>query len=112
LPSALQRIVMFARGLMCAPRLLVLDQPGFGLNGEDIQRLFGVISQINHQNRTAVLIFEQNVFQALKLADTAWWMEKGRIAGERNGTELLADRALQATFPSHIWQAPGSGYHP
>jgi len=104
LPSSVQRAVMFARGVINVPRLLVLDQPSFGLKGEQIHQLFRAISRVNRECGTAVLLMEQKIFQALKLAETAWLLEKGRIMGERSALELLADRSMQADFLRGVWQ--------
>ena len=104
LPSTLQRFVMFARGVMCAPRLLVLDQPSFGLCAEQADRLFRAISRTKREYGMALLIVEQNLFQALKLSDAAFWMDRGRIIGERSAVELLADRRLQMKFLRSSWQ--------
>ena len=104
LPSSVQRAVMFARGVINAPRLLVLDQPSFGLKAEQIHQLFRAISRVNRECGTAVLLMEQKIFQALKLAETAWLLEKGRIMGEHSALELLADRSMQADFLRGVWQ--------
>jgi branched-chain amino acid transport system ATP-binding protein len=104
LPASVQRAVMVARGVISAPRLLVLDQPSSGLNGEEIHHLFHAISRVNRECATAVLLLEQRMFQALRLAESAYLLEKGRITGERSALELLADRALQAEFLRGAWQ--------
>jgi branched-chain amino acid transport system ATP-binding protein len=93
----LQRILMFARALMSAPRLLILDQPFYALSGEQTQKLTQVISQLNAE-ATSVLLLEQNLFQAAKLADTVYCMAKGRITAKHSALELLADRRVQSDF--------------
>jgi branched-chain amino acid transport system ATP-binding protein len=93
----LQRILMFARALMSAPRLLILDQPFYALSGEQTQKLTQVISQLNAE-ATSVLLLEQNLFQAAKLADTVYCMAKGRITAKHSALELLADRRVQSEF--------------
>lgn len=104
LPASVQRAVMVARGIISAPHLLVLDQPSSGLNGEEIHQVFHAISRVNGECGTAVLLLEQRMFQALKLAESAYLLEKGRITGERSALELLADRALQMEFLRGVWQ--------
>ena len=98
LPLGLQRILMVARALMCAPRLLILDQPSFGLSGEQTQSVQRAISQLNSSHATSILLLEQNLFQAVKLADTVYCMSQGRITAKHSGLELLADRAVQSKF--------------
>lgn len=99
LPVAIQRFATFARSLIGAPRLLVLDQPSLGLNGEDTLRLFRAISDVSHEYGIAILLTEQKLFQALKLAETVYCIDKGRIDGEHAALDLLADRGIQAEFP-------------
>lgn len=99
LPAAIQRFAIFARALVSAPKLLVLDQPSLGLNGENTLRLYRAISDVSHESGIAILLTEQKIFQALKLAETVYRMDKGRIDGEHAALELLADRCIQAEFP-------------
>jgi branched-chain amino acid transport system ATP-binding protein len=84
--------------LMSAPRLLVMDQPSFGLDGEAVHHLFQTLSAVHREYRTTILLMEQRSFQALKLAETALLLEKGRLAGEYTAVELMADRSMQAGF--------------
>jgi ABC-type branched-subunit amino acid transport system ATPase component len=98
LTSSQQRIVMIARGMMSAPRLLILDQPSSALSGEQTQRIYQAISQLNRLSGTAVLLFEPLSFQALKIADVVYCMDKGRITDGRIAVELLADQQVQAEF--------------
>lgn len=99
LPPAIHRFGVLARGLIGAPKLLVLDQPSLGLNGADTLRLFRAISDISRECGIAVLLTEQKLFQALKLAETVYRIDKGRIDSEYEAVELLADRAIQAELP-------------
>lgn len=98
LSSSLQRIVMFARALMSAPRMLILDQPSYGLSGDQAQKLTLTIPRLIGRHLTSILLLEQNLFQAAKLADTVYCMTKGRITGKYSGLELLADQTLQSEF--------------
>lgn len=99
LPGEVQRFAMLARGLISAPKLLVLDQPSLGLTGENTLRLFRAISDVSHEYGIAVLLTEQKLFQALKLAKIVYCVDKGRIDGEYAALELLAHRGIQAEFP-------------
>jgi branched-chain amino acid transport system ATP-binding protein len=98
LSSSMQRTIMVARAVIRKPRLLVLDQPSFGLKGQELHKLFNSVAVLNREYGMAVLLFEQRTFQALKLAETALLLEKGRIAGEYRAIDLLADRAMQTDF--------------
>lgn len=99
LPSAIQRFAMLARALISAPKLLVLDQPSLGLNGEDTLSLYRAISHASLECGIAVLLTEQKLFQALKLAETVYRIDKGRIDGQHAALELFSDRRIQAEFP-------------
>ncbi|HEX5281265.1 MAG TPA: ATP-binding cassette domain-containing protein [Micropepsaceae bacterium] len=99
LPASIQRFATFGRALVRVPKLLVLDQPSLGLNGEDTLRIYRAISDVRREWGIAVLLTEQKMFQALKLAETVYRMDKGRIDGEHVALELLADRGIQAEFP-------------
>jgi branched-chain amino acid transport system ATP-binding protein len=99
LPNAIQRFAMLGRTLISTPKLLVLDQPSLGLNGEDTVRLYRAISRASLECGIAVLLTEQKLFQALKLAETVYRIDKGRIDGQHAALELLSDRRMQAEFP-------------
>jgi len=106
LPAEIQRFAMLARALISAPKLLVLDQPSLGLNGEDTLRLYRVISHVSCECGIAVLLTEQKLFQALKVAESVYRIDKGRIEGEHTALDLLADRVIQAEFPgSEVYAA-------
>lgn len=99
LPGAIQRFAALARGVIGAPKLLVLDQPSLGLDGEDTLRLFRAIPDVSREYGIAVLLTEQKLFQALKLAETVYCIDNGRIDREHAALEVLADRGIQAEFP-------------
>lgn len=99
LPNEIQRFAILARALISAPKLLVLDQPSLGLNGEDTLRLYRAISHSSLECGIAVLLTEQKLFQALKVAETVYRIDKGRIDDEYAALELLSDRRIQAEFP-------------
>lgn len=99
LPNEIQRFATLARALISAPKLLVLDQPSLGLNGEDTLRLYRAISHASLEGGIAVLLTEQKLFQALKLAETVYRIDKGRIDDKCAALELLSDRRIQAEFP-------------
>lgn len=108
LPPGLQSLGVLARALISTPKMLVLDQPSLGLGGEDTVRLYQAISTANRELGIAIVLTEQKLFQALKLAETVCCIDNGRIAGERAALELLADREIQGEFPGNAWQLPGA----
>ncbi len=83
-----QQMLAIGRGLMSDPVLLLLDEPSLGLAPIVVRNVFEVIAQIRQQGVT-VLLVEQNVKQALSIADRAYVLENGRITLEGAGQALL-----------------------
>src|SRR5207244_12867197 len=83
-----QQMLAIGRGLMSAPRLLMLDEPSLGLAPTIVEEVFRVVQDIRREGIT-VLLVEQNVQQALRIADRAYVSESGRIVLEGRGPELL-----------------------
>ncbi len=92
-----QQMLAIGRALMSRPRLLLLDEPSLGLAPVIVEQIFEVVQQIN-QAGTSILLVEQNVVDALELADRAYILEEGRIVREGLPAELLADEALRAAY--------------
>jgi len=83
-----QQMLAIGRALMSDPILLLLDEPSLGLAPIVVRNVFEVIAQIRRQG-TTVLLVEQNVKQALAIADRAYVLENGRITLQGTGPELL-----------------------
>jgi branched-chain amino acid transport system ATP-binding protein len=92
-----QQMVAIARGLMAAPKLLMLDEPSLGLAPLIVQQMFGIVDRIC-QMGTTVLLVEQKAFHALKIAERAYVIENGRIAMENTGIGLLADPHIKTAY--------------
>ncbi len=92
-----QQMLAIGRALMGKPRLLLLDEPSMGLAPKLIQQIFDIITEINKQG-TTVLLVEQNAAQALKRADTAHILETGEIVRSGTGAELAGDDAVKAAY--------------
>jgi branched-chain amino acid transport system ATP-binding protein len=92
-----QQMLAIGRALMARPRLLLLDEPSMGLAPKLIQQIFSIISEINEQG-TTVLLVEQNAAQALKRADSAHILETGEIVRSGTGAELAGDDAVKAAY--------------
>ena len=93
-----QQMLALARALMGRPRLLLLDEPSLGLAPLLVKELFDAIRSLNRERGMTILLVEQNAFQALKLADSAYVLANGRIAQRGTGAELLADPQLQSAY--------------
>ena len=92
-----QQMLAIGRALMARPRLILLDEPSMGLAPKLIQQIFSIISEINEQG-TTVLLVEQNAAQALKRADTAHILETGEIVRSGTGAELAGDDSVKAAY--------------
>lgn len=92
-----QQMLAIARALMSRPKLLLLDEPSMGLAPIVVAEIFKVIRQINLDG-TTVLIVEQNVKQALKIADYAYVLETGQIVHEGTGEALLHDERVKEAY--------------
>ncbi|GAA5160549.1 MULTISPECIES: ABC transporter ATP-binding protein [Amycolatopsis] len=92
-----QQMLAIGRALMAKPKLLLLDEPSMGLAPQFIAQIFRIITEINQQG-TTVLLVEQNAQQALSRAHRAYVLETGRITRAGTGRELLADAGVKEAY--------------
>lgn len=92
-----QQMLAIGRGLMTAPKLLLLDEPSMGLAPILVDEIFSIIKTIN-KSGTTILLVEQNAFKALKIANKAYILETGVIVKEGKGSDLLADDAVRKAY--------------
>src|SRR3990172_11135257 len=90
---------------MRRPGLLLLDEPSLGLAPLVVRDIFAVLRAINKDGVT-LLLAEQNARMALELADRAYVLEQGRVAGEGTGGEMLASDHVRRAY---LGYAPGAG---
>jgi branched-chain amino acid transport system ATP-binding protein len=92
-----QQMLAVGRSLMSRPKVLLLDEPSMGLAPILIQQIFTIITEINQQG-TTILLVEQNAQQALSRAHRAYVLETGRIVKSGTGADLLNDPAVKDAY--------------
>lgn len=92
-----QQMLAIGRALMARPKLLMLDEPSLGLAPLVVKTVFEIIGTLKSQGVT-ILLVEQNIHQALKIADRACVIKAGRIAMTGKGNELLADPEIRKAY--------------
>ena len=92
-----QQMLAIGRALMARPRLLLLDEPSMGLAPQMIANIFSIITEINKQGVT-ILLVEQNAKQALSRAHRAYVLETGSITKEANAKDLLNDPHVKSAY--------------
>jgi len=93
-----RQMLAIGRALMSKPKLLLLDEPSAGLAPLLSANLFEVIKEINKGKGTSILLSEQNLNQALKLADRAYVLETGRVVLEGTGEEILNNDMVKKAY--------------
>jgi branched-chain amino acid transport system ATP-binding protein len=93
-----QQMLAVSRALMLRPRLLLLDEPSFGLAPRIVQELFNIFREINQKEGTSMLLVEQNAALALKLADQAYLLETGRVVVSGSAESIRNDEAVRRSY--------------
>jgi len=93
-----QQMLAIARALMMQPRLLVLDEPSFGLAPRIVEDIFTIVERIRQEERVSVLLVEQNASLALELADHAYLMETGYVVASGSAKALADDPQIRRSY--------------
>jgi branched-chain amino acid transport system ATP-binding protein len=93
-----QQMLAISRALMSRPRLLMLDEPSFGLAPMVVLEIFQMLRKINESDQVGILLVEQNAALALKLADYAYVIENGRIALGGPANEVAMDERVRQAY--------------
>ena len=96
-----QQMLAVSRALMLRPRLLLLDEPSFGLAPLVVQELFGIFDEINRVDKVSMLLVEQNAALALKLAHHAYLLETGRVVISGTSEEVRSNEAVRRSYLGH-----------
>jgi branched-chain amino acid transport system ATP-binding protein len=93
-----QQMLAVGRALMLRPRLMLLDEPSFGLAPLIVEELFAILRQVNRDTGVAMLIVEQNAALALELAEHAYLLETGRIVMDGPAEAVGADEGVRRAY--------------
>jgi len=93
-----QQMLAIARALLLRPKLLLLDEPSFGLAPLIVQDIFTILRRIREESGVGILLVEQNANLALDLADHAYLLETGRIVMSGPAAEIRQDEAIRRSY--------------
>jgi branched-chain amino acid transport system ATP-binding protein len=93
-----QQMLAVSRALMLSPKLMLLDEPSFGLAPLLVKELFDILGRINEREHVSMLLVEQNAAMALDLADSAYLLETGRVVLAGSSNDLKQDDAVRRAY--------------
>jgi len=93
-----QQMLAVSRALMLAPKLMLLDEPSFGLAPLLVRELFSILRDIREREGVSMMLVEQNAAMALDLADHAYLIETGRVVLHGSSTELKNNDAVRRSY--------------
>lgn len=93
-----QQMLAIARALMLRPKLLLMDEPSFGLAPKVVQDIFRIMQRVRNEQQVAILLVEQNASLALGLADHAYLLETGRIVLAGPAAAVRSNEAVRDAY--------------
>ncbi|MCA6100518.1 ABC transporter ATP-binding protein [Bradyrhizobium australafricanum] len=96
-----QQMLAVGRALMLRPKLLLLDEPSFGIAPLVVREIFEIFRRLNRELRTSILLVEQNASIALQLADHAYLIETGRIVFSGTSADIRNNEQLRRSYLGH-----------
>ena len=96
-----QQMLAIARALMTRPKMLLLDEPSFGIAPRVTQEIYELLHQLRETEHLTALIVEQNAQVALNLVNRAYVLESGRVTAQGTAAELREDDAVRRSYLGH-----------
>ncbi len=93
-----RQMVAVGRGLMCNPKMLLLDEPSLGLAPIVINDILNALVRINKEEKTTILLTEQNIFHALKISQRGYLLENGKISMQGASNDLLGNKHIKKNY--------------
>ena len=93
-----QQMLAVSRALMLRPKLMLLDEPSFGLAPLIVRELFGILRSVNDKEHVSMLVVEQNAAMALDLADHAYLIETGRVVLSGTADEIKSNDSVRRSY--------------
>ncbi len=93
-----QQMLAIARALMLGPRILIMDEPSFGLAPLIVEEIFRIMRAINKDDGVSMLLVEQNASMALDLADEAYLLETGNVVMHERAEVLQKDETIRRSY--------------
>ena len=93
-----QQMLAISRALMLRPKLLLLDEPSFGLAPKIVAEIFDIMRTINREDKVSMLLVEQNASLALDLADYAYLLETGEVVLSGSSDHIRRDESVRRTY--------------
>ncbi len=95
-----QQMLAIARGLMASPKLLMLDEPSWGIAPKFVTKVLDVIQRVN-ESGVSILLVEQNLHKALAIAHDGYVIQTGRVVMQGPAKDLLHDDAVKRAYLGH-----------
>jgi branched-chain amino acid transport system ATP-binding protein len=91
-------MLVIGRALITRPKLIMLDEPSLGLSPLMVEEIFSIIKRINQEERTSILLVEQNAMLSLSIGDYGYVMENGRVVMDGSAAQLKDNEDIKEFY--------------